>query len=71
MQSETLSGMVKKVFGDEDIKRQFMSDPESIISQFALTQQEKKAVLCAHARLNLVAGNGQVAIEQYPQVMWL
>ena len=70
MQSEILSGMIKKIFGDEDMKRQFMSNPESIISQFALTQQEKKAVLCAHGSLGLAAGNSQVTLDAYPQAMW-
>ncbi len=71
MQSETLSSMVKKVFGDEDMKRQFMSDPESIISQFALTRQEKKAVMCAHRNLGLATGNNQGTVAIDPMVSWL
>jgi hypothetical protein len=54
MKSQALQQLVKKIFGDEKTKAQFMSDPESVISQYSLTEQEKKAVLSTHARLGLV-----------------
>ena len=49
-----LQEFVKKVFGDEQTKRQFMADPESVISQFALTDQEKAAVRKTHASFGMV-----------------
>ena len=42
MKSQALQELVKKIFGDEKTKLQFMSDPDSILSQFTLTEQEKK-----------------------------
>jgi hypothetical protein len=34
-----------------------MSNPDSILSQFALTEQEKRAVLSTHAKLGLVTSD--------------
>ena len=59
MKSQALQELVKKIFGDEKIKLQFMSDPDSVLAQFALTEQEKKAVLNMHARLGLVTSDSQ------------
>ncbi len=59
MKSQALQDLVKKIFGDEKTKSEFMSNPDSVLSRFALTEQEKKAVLNNHARLGLVTGNSQ------------
>ena len=42
MKSQALQDLVKKIFSDEKTKAQFLKDPNSVISQFALTEQEKK-----------------------------
>ena len=49
-----LQDFVKKVFGDEQTKQQFMADPQSVISQFALSAREKAAVLKTHAGFGMV-----------------
>ena len=54
MKSQALQELVKKIFGDEKTKHQFESDPDSVLSKFALTEQENKAVLNTYARLGLV-----------------
>ena len=59
MKSQALQELVKKVFGDEKTKQQFLEDPDSILSQFDLTEQEKKAVLNTHANLGLVVSDSQ------------
>ncbi|MFC2017138.1 hypothetical protein ACFLUD_01835 [Chloroflexota bacterium] len=59
MKSQALQGLVKKIFGDEKTKLQFESDPDSVLSRFALTEQEKKAVLKTHAKLGLVTSDSQ------------
>ncbi len=56
MKSHVLQELVKKIFGDEKTKQQFLSDPDSVLSQFSLTEQEKKAVFNTHAKLGLVTG---------------
>jgi hypothetical protein len=33
------------------MKSQFMTDPQSVISQFDLTEAERRAVLSTHAKL--------------------
>lgn len=59
MKSQALQEMIKKVFSDEKTKLQFMSNPESVIAQFKLTEQEKKAVLSTHAKLGLATADSQ------------
>jgi hypothetical protein len=59
MKSKALQEMIKKVFSDEKTKLQFMSNPESVLAQFKLTEQEKKAVLNTHAKLGLATADSQ------------
>ncbi len=72
MKSQALQELVKKIFSDEKTKSQFMSNPDSVLAQFALTEQEKKAVLNTHAKLGLVTSDSlqlEAAID--PTVNWL
>ncbi len=57
MKSAGLQEMVRKIFSSEETKSQFVSDPNSIISRFELSETEKKAVFATHAKLGLVTGN--------------
>lgn len=59
MKSQALQDLVKKIFSDEKTKLQFESDPDTVLSQFNLTEQEKKAVLNTHAKLGLVTSDSQ------------
>ena len=59
MKSQSLQELVKKIFGNEKTKSQFMANPDSVLSQFDLTEQEKKAVLNIHAKLGLVTSDSQ------------
>ncbi len=71
MKSQSLQELVKKIFGDEKTKHQFLKDPDSVLSHFDLTEQEKKAVLNIHAKLGLVASDSQqleAAID--PTIYW-
>jgi hypothetical protein len=72
MRSQALQEMVKKIFSDEKTKLQFMSNPESVLAQFKLTDQEKKAVLSTHAKLGLAtADSQQLEAVLKPTVEWL
>jgi len=71
MKSQALQELVKKIFSDEKIKSQFMTNPDSILSQFSLTEDERKAVLKTHARLGQMASDSvllDTAIE--PNIWW-
>jgi len=72
MKSQSLKHLVQKIFSDEKTKQQFISDPESVISQFSLTKQEKKAVLNTHAKLGLITSDS-IQLEQAvgPLSWWL
>jgi thiamine biosynthesis lipoprotein ApbE len=59
VKSQALQELVKKIFSDEKTKYQFLKDPDSVIAQFNLTEQEKKAVLSTHAKLGLVTADSQ------------
>lgn len=54
MKSQALQELVKKIFGDEKTKQEFQKDPDSVLTRFDLTEQEKRAVLKTHAELGLV-----------------
>lgn len=56
MKTHAMQELVKKIFGDEKTRHEFQSDPESVLSRFSLTEQEKKAVRNANARFGLVTG---------------
>lgn len=68
MGSKALSGMVKQVFGSEDLKKQFISNPGSVMARFNLSKQEKEVVLGAHAKLS--AGSSEDVMKIDPLAMW-
>jgi thiamine biosynthesis lipoprotein ApbE len=71
MKSQALQEMIKKIFSDEKTKLQFMSNPESVLAQFNLSEQEKKAVLNTHAKLGLATTDSQqleAALD--PTIFW-
>ncbi|GAI18306.1 unnamed protein product [marine sediment metagenome] len=57
MKSQGLQELVKKIFGDEETKREFQKDPDIVLARYNLTEQEKKAVLKTHAKLGLVTSD--------------
>lgn len=72
MESGALRELVKKIFGDEDTKARFMKDPDSVLSQFSLTEQEKKAALSTYSKVRLVTGTSpqlEAAIEPFD--LWI
>ncbi len=71
VKSQALQELVKKIFGDEKTRLQFKSDPDSVLAQFSLTEQEKKAVLRTHAKLGLVtSGSPQLEAALEPTGEW-
>jgi hypothetical protein len=71
MKSQALQDLVKKIFGDEETKSQFMANPDSVLSQFTLTEPEKKAVLNIHAKLGLVTSDSQqLEAALHPTWQW-
>jgi hypothetical protein len=59
MKSQALQELVKKIFSDEKSKAEFMSNPDSVLAKFTLTEQQKKAVLSLHAKVGLATSNSQ------------
>ena len=71
MKSQELQNMVKKIFSDEKTKLQFLSNPESVISRYHLTKQEKRAVLSTHTKLGLITPDSQQLEETFgPNSTW-
>ena len=71
MKSQALQELIKRIFSDEKTRLQFESDPDSVLAQFTLTEQEKKAVLSTHAKLGLVtAGSQQLEAALDPTGIW-
>lgn len=72
MESKSLQDLVKRIFGDEQARDQFISDPRSIMSQYSLTEEEEKAVLDTHSRMGLVSGNSSELVAAIkPLTGWL
>ena len=72
MGSQALQELVKKIFSDEESKAQFMANPDSVLSKFSLTEDEKKAVLTTHGRLGLVTSDSaQLEAAIGPTVWWV
>ncbi len=72
MKSQALQELVKKIFGDEKTKSEFMSNPDSVLARFNLTETEKKAVLKTHAKLGLVtSGSQQLEATLAPTINWM
>jgi len=57
-----LDELVKKIFGEEKTRLQFQSDPEKIMAQYDLSDQEKKAVLLTNVNFGLVT-SGSTQLE--------
>ena len=71
MKSAALQEMVKKIFSSEETKSQFIANPNSVISQFGLTETEKNAVLTTQANLGLATGNSiQLSAHVSPLSYW-
>ena len=71
MKSQALQELVKKIFGDEKTKSEFMSNPDSVLARFNLTETEKKAVLKTHAKLGLATSGSQQLESAIAWPMWL
>ena len=71
MKSKALQELVKKIFSDEKTKQQFMSNPESVLSKFSLSKQEKRAVLSAYTKVGLVTSDSpQLEAAIKPEITW-
>ncbi|MBN1692602.1 MAG: hypothetical protein JW845_03505 [Dehalococcoidales bacterium] len=71
MKSKALKQLVREIFSDEKTKQQFLSNPDSVISQYPLTKQEKQAILNTHAKLGLATSNsGQLEAVIGPMGTW-
>ena len=71
MKSQELRNLISKIFNDEETRTKFKSNPECVLSQFNLTDQEKKAVLKTHAELGLVtSGSPQLEAALDPTITW-
>lgn len=62
MKPEGLSEFVKKVLADEKTRQQFESDPQSVLSNFSLTEEETRAVMSRQHKLG-VAGAGSQELD--------
>jgi hypothetical protein len=72
MPSQVLQELVKKIFSDEKTMLQFRSDPDSVLSQFTLTEQEKRAVVTTHNKLGLITSDSlQLEAALKPAFDWM
>ncbi len=71
MKSQPVKQLVRKIFSDEKTKQQFLSNPEMVLSQFPLSEQEKRAVLSVHSKMGLVTSDTpQMEAAIKPNITW-
>ena len=71
MKSQALQELVREIFTDEKIRAQFVSNPDSLLSQFSLTEDEKKAVLKTHGSLGqMTSPSAQLEATIDPYNTW-
>ena len=71
MKSQGLQELIKTIFSNEQTKSQFMTNPESFLSRFDLTEEERGAVLRTHARLGLATNSVQLESDISPMGFWV
>lgn len=62
MNSTELQKLVKSIFGSEETRQAFESNPEKALDRFTLTKEERKAVLDVHDSLGTVATDSREMI---------
>ena len=71
MKSQGIQNLVQKIFSDEKTRQQFESNPNSILEQYKLTEQERKAVMKTYARLGLITSDStQLEAVLEPTTEW-
>jgi hypothetical protein len=72
MKSPELQNLIKSIFSNEKSKAEFMSNPDSVLSRFDLTEEEKRAVLETHSKLGLVTSDStQLEAALDPTFTWM
>jgi hypothetical protein len=70
MRSQALVELVQKIFHDESAKAQFIADPDRVLSQYTLTEEEKRAVLTTHYQFGLVTGDSPEMAAAIEKTGW-
>jgi hypothetical protein len=72
VKSKSLQEMVKSIFCDETTKAEFLSNPDSVMNRYNLTEQEKTAVLNTSARVGLATSNSAaLSVEPEAALFWI
>ena len=57
MKSKELQKLVKSIFSDEGTRKQFESDPGSVLKSYRLTDSERNAVMDVHSDLGIISSD--------------
>jgi hypothetical protein len=72
MRSSALQNFVRKIHSDEEVRAQFVSNPERVLARFKLNKDETQAVLGSYYKLGLVSYNSsQLEAVINPTSWWL
>jgi hypothetical protein len=71
MKSETLKKFISDIFKDETKKNEFLEDPRHAMSEYGLSDQERKALMNVHDKIGVVSSDS-VALEAAlkPTIEW-
>jgi hypothetical protein len=72
MKSQSLQEMVKSIFIDETTKEQFLANPDSVMSRYNLTENERAAVLNTSSRYGLATSDSPaLAVGIEAALFWI
>ncbi len=71
MESIELQEMVKAIFGDPQTRKEFVANPDIIMSRFSLTEAEKKAVMNTQLK-STILNDGSIQLDTIgPLSLWI
>ena len=71
MESIALQEMVKAIFGDPKTRKEFVANPDIIMSRFSLNEAEKKAVMNTQFKSTML-NDGSIQLDTIgPLSLWI
>ena len=72
MKSVSLQALISRLFSDEATRKEFLDDPETVLQQHHLTDQERTAMTNSFSKLGLVTSpSAQMEAAISPTWEWV
>ena len=72
MSLQAVQALVKKAFADTEFKRRFLSNPDEVLAQFDLTEEEKAALQRIQGHSGVMAASSrELDLAVGPLATWV